>query len=222
MEKTVRMVCLANSRKNGGRCVAGMEVVSKSWMRPVSRRLNEEVSAIERQYVGKVEPQVLDVVKLRLTERKPSDFQRENWLFDHTVRWEKVGRIGWEELNGLEQQPESLWIDGYSTWGGLNNKIPVSRQDEVSGSLVLIRVDAVEIKGDGSGLFAHFDYMGRDYAINLTDPVYEEIMEAKGYRRHKLGESFITVSLGKEWHGYLFKFVAAIIERSELESGDRQ
>ncbi len=63
--------------------------------------------------------------------------------------------------------------------------------------------------------------MGSDYAINLTDPVYEERMMTKGSSRQRLGESFITVSLGKEWYGFFYKFAAAIIERTEIESGER-
>ncbi|MEV3851483.1 hypothetical protein AB0J30_32425 [Streptomyces microflavus] len=196
-----------------------MEFGSQTWVRPVSRRSSEAVSVIERQYADGVEPRVLDVVAVRLIEKKPSEFQRENWLLDHSVQWEKVGRIAWEDLCDLEQRPEDLWINGYSSWGGLNNKIPVSRQEEISNSLALVRVDSVEIRGDG---FAHFDYRGRDYALNFTDPVYEKMTAAGGFRRRKLGESFITVSVGKEWYGYFYKFAAAIIERSEIESEGRR
>ena len=48
-----RVVCLANSRKLSGRCVAGKELVSDRplrWLRPVSNREHEEVSEYERQY----------------------------------------------------------------------------------------------------------------------------------------------------------------------------
>ena len=45
--KVKRIVCLANSRKLGGRCIAGKELladgVSGSWIRPVSHREFEEV-----------------------------------------------------------------------------------------------------------------------------------------------------------------------------------
>ncbi|MEU0780564.1 hypothetical protein ABZ341_03170 [Streptomyces sp. NPDC006173] len=153
---------------------------------------------------------------MRLAEERPDGFQCENWLLDSAIPWKKRGRISWEDLCLLEQQPESLWINGSSSIGGINNRISVGRQEEISNSLALIRVDAVEISGDN---YVHFQYMGSYYAINLTDPVYEERMRAKGYSRQRLGESFITVSLGKEWHGYFYKFAAAIIERTEIESG---
>ncbi len=50
---TKRIVCLANSRKLQGRCIAGRELVSgkpAAWIRPVSDREHEEVSEYERQY----------------------------------------------------------------------------------------------------------------------------------------------------------------------------
>jgi hypothetical protein len=40
-----RLVCLANSRKSGGRCIAGRELLTGNlgeWIRPVSDRKNEE------------------------------------------------------------------------------------------------------------------------------------------------------------------------------------
>ena len=49
---TKRIVCLANSRKLSGRCVAGRVFDGHEvgeWVRPVSARQNEEVSEYERQ-----------------------------------------------------------------------------------------------------------------------------------------------------------------------------
>ena len=80
-----RIVCLANSRKFSGRCVAGKEIADgrvASWIRPVSARRGEEVSEYERQYQDGSDPRVMDVVDIPLLEFQPKHYQQENWLLD--------------------------------------------------------------------------------------------------------------------------------------------
>ena len=75
-----RIVCLANSRKRSGRCIAGKEILSDggpgAWVRPVSDRATGEVSEDERQYEDGSDPSVLDVIDVPVLDAQPSSFQR--------------------------------------------------------------------------------------------------------------------------------------------------
>jgi hypothetical protein len=99
-----RIVCLANSRKLSGRCIAGKELLGErpsGWLRPVSAREHEEVSEEERQYSDGSEPQVLDIIEVPLLDARPKGYQQENWLLDPTKDWKKVGRAKWTDLDRL-------------------------------------------------------------------------------------------------------------------------
>lgn len=84
-EVLMKIVCLANSRKLYGRCIAGKEVGGEHagrWVRPVSNRLHEEVSENERQYEDGSDPEVLDIIEIPMVSAKPHGYQQENWLLD--------------------------------------------------------------------------------------------------------------------------------------------
>lgn len=95
MATVKRIVCLANSRKLNGRCVAGKELAGGrpgGWVRPVSAREHEEVSEYERQYEDGSDPRVLDTMDVPLLDPRPRGYQQENWLLDPDQYWVKVGR----------------------------------------------------------------------------------------------------------------------------------
>lgn len=144
MPTVKRLVCLANSRKLNGRCVAGIELAQDNrriaWIRPVSAREHEEVSEYERQYEDGSDPRVLDIMEVPLLEPRPKGYQQENWLLDPDKYWRKAGRLDWDELDRIAGGVSALWIDGYSTYNGLNDKIPLILTADVRSSLRLIRV----------------------------------------------------------------------------------
>lgn len=133
-----RIVCLANSRKLHGRCVAGKELQGENpgrWIRPVSAREYEEVSEYERQYQDGSDPQVLDILRIPLLNPRPKGYQQENWLLDPNNYWVKVGRGEWKLLESLADALGPLWINGHSTYNGRNDKIPLSEASALDSSL---------------------------------------------------------------------------------------
>lgn len=231
------IVCLANSYKHGGRCVAGIEIEPArpfalpqnrvTWIRPVSHRPGHEVNERERQYPGGEEPQVLDVVSVVLGKHQPNGFQQENWLLDAASRWRKLGRIGWDELRLLEQRPSSLWINGYHSYSGTNDRVPVEHEHKVKSSLKIIHVDEVNIdvespspysKDGRPSVRARFRFAGADYSLKVTDPVQREKFRAKGLGTYRSGKCFLTVSIAEKFDdGYIYKVVAGMVD-----CGDRK
>ena len=146
MSYSKRIVCLANSRKHSGRCVAGKELTQNpqlgDWVRPVSARPKQELSLAEQRYTNGEEAQLLDVIDIILEQAVPSGHQVENHLVDTAHRWVKVGVLAWHDLDAaLDQFNGSLWVDGHSSYNGTNDRIPLAQCAEVGSSLVLMEVE---------------------------------------------------------------------------------
>jgi hypothetical protein len=221
-----RLLCLANSRKLNGRCVAAIELSGSrrvGWIRPVSAREHEEVSEYERQYEDGSDPRVLDVMNVPLLEARPKGYQQENWLLDPDHYWQKVERASWKGLEGLVDPVSPLWIDGSSTYNGRNDRILLAQATGLTSSLRLVRVDrltlAVFKPGEAFGnpkrrVQGRFIHNGTEYRLWVTDPGYEREYLLKSDGEYEVGESYVTVSLGEPHNDACYKLVAAIMERA--------
>src|SRR5262245_39897877 len=125
MSTLKRIVCLANSRKYMGRCVAGKELVGNTvgpWIRPVSVRPHEEVSCKERSYPDGSDPDVLDIIDVSLLRPRSRSHHSENWLLDPTTRWARAGRMSWSTVGALADHPAGLWLNTWSSYVGLHDR----------------------------------------------------------------------------------------------------
>ena len=225
MAVTKRIVCLANSRKLSGRCVAGREwdgSAAGTWIRPVSAREHEEVSEGEREYKDGSDPKVLDVIDVPLLNPQPKHYQQENWLLEPESYWAKAGQVDWNELQKLVENPERLWVNGSSTYSGNNDQISFETAKDLKSSLTLIRVPFLELHvlrpGKDFGnpklrVQGRFMHRAQPYWLWVTDPVIERIYKARGEGEYALGESCLTISLGDVHEGRCYKLIAAIIQK---------
>ena len=215
-----RIVCLANSRKPGGNCIAGKEILNDgrpgAWVRPVSDRANEGVATSECRYKDDNMPRLLDVMDVPVLTPQPNDHQRENWLLDPKRRWAKVGSVGPDDLSTWVDEVETLWINHDSSSTGLYNRIHTSLASSIKSSLCLIKVSLQVCvfnyynRRIGQG---RFRYRGTEYSLRITDPDYEQICEIQSDGCYEIGECFMTVSLaGAHEDGYCYKLIAAIIK----------
>lgn len=225
MPVTKRIVCLANSRKLSGRCIAGREFDGNhagAWIRPISAREHEEVSEYERQYENGSDPRVMDLIDVPLLTPRPKGYQQENWLLDPESYWVRTAQIQWADLGMLTDNPATLWVNGSSTYHGFNDQIPLAAAAGLSNSLFLIHVNHVELQVYRPGadfgnpkqrVQARFAYNGNNYWLRVTDPVIERGFTQRGDGSYQLGESYLTISLGEPFNNNCYKLVAAIIFR---------
>lgn len=232
MNYTKKIVCLANSRKISGRCIAGKEVLAKGfgeWIRPVSNRQSAEISEEERRYDNGGDPKLLDVLTIPMLEPRSNAYQTENHLIDDGMHWAKVDRLGWNDLGKLaDQQRGPLWLNGDSSYNGLNDRIPLAQAEKLKGSLLLIEPESLSIRVAVEGMEhrkrrvrACFRYSGHDYILSVTDPYIERTYLDMKDGEHKIRDVYLSVSLGDVFDKdqCCYKLVAAAITPERVKKG---
>ena len=85
-----QIICLANSKKNGDRCLAGIDICTGKWIRPVS---NQEDGRVPRDIylIQDEEPQPLDILNIPL-DNQGNGYECEN-LTILPGQWERIGKF---------------------------------------------------------------------------------------------------------------------------------
>lgn len=218
------IVCLANSRKNGGHCVAGKEVLTDDapggWVRPVSARPTRELTWAERAYTGMVDPAILDLILVPLSAPSPEGHQVENHLIAKGERWQKAGILAPASLQKFVDSPGQLWLDGYSSSAGKNDRVPAAEAGAMRGSLVLLRppelLMRVGVPAMTHGIakrkvYAVFGLGNTEYALPMTDPQVEKEFLARNNGDYPVSGAYLTVSLSEPFEGHCYKLAAALI-----------
>jgi len=222
------IICLANSRKPpSGRCIAGRELNNGragAWLRPVSNRPGHEVSEVERRYQNGTTAQLLDIVRIPLTQPAPMGHQVENQLLDDQYYWVKEGVATWEQVVAAVDAPDpAFWGHLDSTFHGVNDKVRDENVGRLGRSLQLIRVNDLTIKvrveagyqgRDGRRrVRASFTAMGNRFCLSATDPVIEERYLAQQDGEYHVGDAVVCVSVSEVWqdYAYAFRLAASII-----------
>ena len=164
----------------------------------------------------------MDVIDIRLLEHRPKDCQQENWLLDPEHYWEKTGALEWGRLHEIAEAGGTLWRNGYSTYNGTNDQIPLERASEEDSSLKLVHVDDVLLRvfapraafgNSKRRVQARFQFAGYQYALWVTDPRVERRYLAKDDGSYQFGECYLTVSLGEPFNENCYKLVAAVLKK---------
>lgn len=212
MEKTI--VCFANSRKLGGRCVVGKTTDTYEWIRPLGTGNAGALFPCSIFYQNGGWPQVLDVMTIGLAEHKAEQFQTENWLIDTAKMWKKADTLDKKDVGKYTDTPESLW--------GANNSSPNGKNDaifdvsSIKNSAYLISVSSCEIfvKNEGSKrkVRVQFEYNGVVYLLPMTDYAGEQEYLAKPNDTYPIEHPlYLCITLGLPYGGYSYLFVAGMI-----------
>lgn len=77
---TVNIICLANSKKLGGRCIVGLRLDGKGWIRPVGPSETGELYPEHYILDDGTAPKLLDILTIYVSHPDPKPYQPENWL----------------------------------------------------------------------------------------------------------------------------------------------
>jgi hypothetical protein len=131
--------------------------------------------------------------------------------------------LRWDDLNAFADPVRRLWVDGESTYNGVNDRISLSQIGTAGGSLRLLHVVRLTLSvfkpGEAFGdlkrrVRGDFEHAGARYRLWVTDPKYERAYLAGADGDYEVGESFLTVSLGEPHKGACYKLIAAVIQRA--------
>lgn len=225
MEKI--FVCLANSRKTSGRCIAGKELINDAygdWIRPISERNTHEISESDRLYQDGNTAHVFDIIKITLKGKANHSSQQENYTIDDRFYWSKIRQYS-DSLDHLLDTPSSLWQIGHSSYNGINDRIPTTLITTAGPSLyfihptdveIIVRIEGAEFGNAKRKVRTRFSYNGIDYLVSVTDPEIERTYLSLGEGNYQLSEQcYMTISLGDAWEGYYYKLAAGIFEVKE-------
>ena len=214
MKKT--FICLANSKKYGERCIAGIEiniaengeffVVLKDgtpkWIRPVSGCEHGQVLASLVENI-----KLLDIVQFEMTEECPFGYQSENVRFNES----SLRRIG--EVPAKEEILDLLVDRKHELLFG--NRGKAVHQDMISTvdhSLMLIESNAFNVEKDKNKddkFRAVFEYNGVQYNLPITDVDF--LRDYTSNKSKDLSRAYLAVSLGVLYGEFYYKLCAGLI-----------
>jgi hypothetical protein len=186
-----RFLCLAVSRKLGGNCIAGIDIDSGKWIRPVGPYGSGELVGreITVKYTWPHRPRLmkpLDVVRLHLDKYVGNSGQPENWVLNldskalpHSIlRQRSNDESVLAQIRDLAEQSSSSSL----LLGTQGKEIPHSeiQKEPLSSSLCVIRPNNlkwvrttnINNKPRIEGWF-HFGRRDIRYCLSLTDVSWE-------------------------------------------------
>lgn len=213
-------ICLANSWKHRGRCLAGIEVslindgqnyrVIKEgdlpkWIRPVS--INEH-GELPTKLVGHIK--LLDLVEMDINIPMPNSYQSENVNFIEG----SLKAVG--SIYGNHAEIEKLLNHtNENLFGSHSSTISIDEIDNVHFSLILIKVTNPVLyyftdfnKNQLRAVFNYKDYM---YDLPITDYVFAGRYSINPNILIDASYVYFTISVGTLYNNKFYKLIAGVL-----------
>ena len=219
-----RIVCLANSYKHHHRCVAGISLVTKQWVRLVGRKVAGCLTVDETRFENGTEAALLDLFEVDIGQNCGSNSHPEDVF---------VAEKTWRSARRFDGPGDKLILENFVSrrpvlFGDHGDRIHVDKLADARAthSLELIQPDDLrwwirEINGKrrNRALF-RLDRGSRPrYDLAVTDPQWLNLLNflPAGIYPHsfffkdKLPVTFLTVSLSEPYDNFHYKLVAGVV-----------
>jgi len=207
--------------KHGGRCVAGLRLDGRGWVRPVSAEPGGALQAWHYTLAGGGEAALLDVLKMRLVGPQPEPHHPENWLMD-LGQWERAAHPAMLQVQAILQQSLET---GPELLGGTESRIQYKalQRQPAAASLALVRPQDLRwqieesLESGKRRTRAVFTLADVTYNLPLTDPIRRKRLSGLPEGCHPWEDDdqdvLLTISLSEplEGDGFCYKLVAAVI-----------
>lgn len=213
-------VCLANSRKYSGRCIAGIELArgpngyrvvrdgsgSPRWIRPVS---GEEHGQVTPLLVDQI--RLLDLVELDVTQPLAQGYQSENCLFDPPSLRAVESLIYTPPLIDSFIPPNLSVL-----FGNRGKAIPADKIADIDHSLVFIKPETLEVRTEVTQrgkeqIRGHFVFAGHPYDLPITDIEFIGAYSDNSAVLDDYTHYYLTISLGLAYEGWHYKLIAGVV-----------
>lgn len=213
------IICLANSYKRGGRCVAGIEIVFDAnrelkpvcdddgrprWIRPIAKTTYGEIP----NYVAE-DIKLLSVVKLYNVVPCPNKPHTEN------VYCSKLEQCKYELPHDVSLINHLFDSTHQAIFHNRGRAVSAEMSMGINYSLMLIHAkDAcayIDENREKSKNRMSFTYRGADYDFPITDPNFLDKFKKAPEHYANISDVYLTLSLGLEFEGWHHKLVAGVI-----------
>lgn len=204
------IIILAKSFKRDNYCIAGIELETGKWIRPISTddSIENAVPINKLRYSNNEELGILDIVKIKFDSCADNVMQPENWYYTDDYIWEKIGKSTVENILQIHPFDSERYV-----FVNANNNIDVNSLSLNNKSLILISTKSPIIniyRDDYTGNLKcklSFEYNNFHYSdISVTDPSIIKKYKTLGIGRYKLSNNLpIVFSLTNAFNGKYYK-----------------